>query len=143
MNNKKEKDIMINDEFLIKIEKIIEYLKLNGGYNYKLYNRLCPNYTDIPDSNIVEYAIDIRDYWKKLKYNDDLETYIKMEICEIVMDNLKLFMWDDTKLKKLREYCKVHVEEPITPTPNEILIEFVQEALQDLLISNLYDFRDL
>lgn len=73
----------------------------------------------------------------------DLETYIKMEICEIVKDNIKLFMWDDTKLIKLKEYCKRHIEDVIKPTPNEKLMEFVEEALRDLLHSNLYDFRDL
>ena len=31
-----------NDELIYKLEIIIEYLKNNGGYDYKLYNRLCP-----------------------------------------------------------------------------------------------------
>lgn len=47
-----------NDELIYKLEAIIEYLKSNGGYNYKLYNRLCPGIEE-PDSNIVEYAEDI------------------------------------------------------------------------------------
>lgn len=50
---------MINkDELLYKLEAIIEYLKNNGGYNYKVYNRLCLGMGE-PDSNIVEYAEDV------------------------------------------------------------------------------------
>ena len=50
---------MINkEELLYKLEAIIEYLKNNGGYDYKVYNRLCPGMWE-PDSNIVEYAEDI------------------------------------------------------------------------------------
>lgn len=50
---------MINkDELVYKLETVIEYLKNNGGYNYELYNRLCPGMGD-PDSNIVEYAEDV------------------------------------------------------------------------------------
>ena len=50
---------MINkDELICKLEAIIEYLKNNGGYDYKVYNRLCPGMEE-PDSNIVEYAEDI------------------------------------------------------------------------------------
>ena len=50
---------MINkDELIYKLEAIIEYLKNNGGYDYKLYNRLCPGIGK-PDSNIVEYAEDV------------------------------------------------------------------------------------
>ena len=48
------------DELIYKIEELIEYLKNNNGYNYKLYNHLCPGYGE-PDSNIVEYAKDILD----------------------------------------------------------------------------------
>lgn len=47
-----------NDELIYKLEAVIEYLKSNGGYDYKLYNRLCPG-TEEPDSNIVEYAEDV------------------------------------------------------------------------------------
>lgn len=47
---------MINkDELIYKLEAIIEYLKINNGYDYKIYNHLCPGYGE-PDSNIVEYA---------------------------------------------------------------------------------------
>ena len=44
---------MINkDELLYKLNTVIEYLKNNNGYNYKLYNQLCPDY-EAPDSNII------------------------------------------------------------------------------------------
>ena len=34
---------MINkDELIYKLETVIEYLKNNDGYDYELYNRLCP-----------------------------------------------------------------------------------------------------
>ena len=50
---------MINkDELIYKLEAVIEYLKNNGGYDYELYNRLCPSMGE-PDSNIVEYAEDV------------------------------------------------------------------------------------
>ena len=50
---------MINkDEITYKLEAVIEYLKNNNGYEYKLYNHLCSEY-EAPDSNIVEYAKDI------------------------------------------------------------------------------------
>ncbi len=135
---------MINDEFLVKIETIIEYLEKNGGRNYKLYNHTCSNFSGEPDSNIVEYAKDIRDYWKDLKYNEDLEIYIKMEICKIIMDNLELFSLNDSKLILLKEYCKSKIDEPICSTPNELLMRFVHEALLDLLSAKiLYDFRNI
>ena len=47
-----------NNELIYKMEAIIEYLKNNNGYDYKLYSRLCPGMGE-PDSNIVEYAEDI------------------------------------------------------------------------------------
>lgn len=135
---------MINDEFLIKIETIIKFLKKNGGYNYKLYNHVCPTSNNNPDSNIVEYAKDIRDYWKSLKYNEDLETYIKNEIVKIIEDNLNLFTLNDSKLIHLKKYCSSHTSKKINPTPNKLLMEFVTEALLDLINSDvLYDFRDL
>lgn len=50
---------MINKaELIYKINIIIDYLKDNNGYDYKLYNQLCPGYGE-PDSNIVEYAKDV------------------------------------------------------------------------------------
>ena len=57
---------MINkDELIFKLKTVIEYLKKNGGYNNKLYNRLCPGMGK-PDSNIVEYAEDIFEIVNKL-----------------------------------------------------------------------------
>ena len=47
-----------NDELIYKLEAVIKYLKSNGEYYYKLYNRLCPGIEE-PDSNIVEYAEDV------------------------------------------------------------------------------------
>lgn len=50
---------MINKaELIYKINTIIDYLKDNNGYDYKLYNQLCPGLGE-PDSNIVEYAKDV------------------------------------------------------------------------------------
>lgn len=49
-----------NDELIYKLEAVIEYLKNNGGYDYELYNRLCPGMEE-PNSNIVEYAEDVLD----------------------------------------------------------------------------------
>ena len=46
------------DELIYKIEAVIEYLKNNNGYNYELYNQLCPGIGE-PDSHIVEYAEDV------------------------------------------------------------------------------------
>ena len=51
---------MINkDELLYKLDVIINYLKENKGYEYKLYNRVCPDNNMEPDSDIVEYAEDV------------------------------------------------------------------------------------
>ena len=47
-----------NNEIIYKMEAVIEYLKNNGGYDYELYNRLCPDMGE-PDSNIVEYVEDV------------------------------------------------------------------------------------
>ena len=47
-----------NNELIYKLESVIEYLKNNGGYDYELYNRLCPGMGE-PNSNIVEYAEDV------------------------------------------------------------------------------------
>lgn len=57
---------MINkDELLYKIETITNYLKETNGYEYKLYNHLCPEYGE-PDSNIVEYSLDVMNIVKTL-----------------------------------------------------------------------------
>ena len=58
--------MMREDELLYKINVIIKYLKDNKGYDYKLYNRLCPNNDIEPDSNIVEYALDALDIVKEM-----------------------------------------------------------------------------
>ena len=50
--------MMNKDELIYNIKAIIEYLKDNGGYDYEVYNHLCPGMGK-PDSNIVEYAEDI------------------------------------------------------------------------------------
>ena len=71
---------MVNkDELVYKIEEIIKYLKVHNGYDYKLYNQLCPDDDINPDSNIVEYALDVLDIVNKLmglKENNDGDYYI-------------------------------------------------------------------
>ena len=47
------------EELEYKMEAVLKYLKKYGGYDYKLYNRLCPKKGISPDSNIVEYMEDI------------------------------------------------------------------------------------
>ena len=47
-----------NNEIIYKMEAVIEYLKNNNGYDYELYNRLCPGMGE-SDSNIIEYAEDV------------------------------------------------------------------------------------
>ena len=54
-----------NNETIYKTEAIIEYLKNNGWYDYKLYNHLCSGYGE-PDSNIIEYTEDILDIINEL-----------------------------------------------------------------------------
>lgn len=71
---------MINEfklrELNYKIDEIIEYLKAHNGDNYKLYNHICPFMSeDIePDSDIVEYALDIKKIINDInkKYPEDL-----------------------------------------------------------------------
>lgn len=48
-----------NDELNYKLDVIINYLKEHGGYDYKVYDKLCPDKGE-PDSNIVEYALDVK-----------------------------------------------------------------------------------
>ena len=57
--------MMNKDELIFELKTVIEYLKKNGDYNYKLYNRLCPGMGK-PDSNIVEYAEDSFEIVNKL-----------------------------------------------------------------------------
>ena len=50
--------LFYTDLFTDSLEAVNEYLKNNGGYEYEVYNRLCPGMGE-PDSNIVEYAEDV------------------------------------------------------------------------------------
>jgi len=54
------------DELLYKLDVIINYLKENNGYEYKLYNHLCPDNNIEPDSDIVEYAEDVKNIVKEI-----------------------------------------------------------------------------
>ena len=47
-------------ELLFKLQVIKKFLEDNGGINFKLYNRSCPDFNE-PDSNIVEYLNDVVD----------------------------------------------------------------------------------
>ncbi len=135
---------MINDEFLIKIDTIIKYLKENNGYKYKLYNHCCPEYEDM-DSNIVEYAEDIKNYWIDIYGYNDYEKFVINEICSIIKDNLELILrYKDKALINLREYCNSKTDnEKLESTPHDVLIILTNEALLELLkCNNLYDFRN-
>ena len=57
------------NELNYKMNVILEYLKNNNGHNYKLYNHACPD-TDEPDSDIVEYAQDVKDIINS-QFNDE------------------------------------------------------------------------
>ena len=58
---------MINkDELLYKLDVIINYLKDNKGYEYKLYNRVCPDNNIESDLDIVEYAEDVKNIVKEI-----------------------------------------------------------------------------
>lgn len=54
------------DELLYKIDTIIDYLKEHDGHNYKVYNHTCPIDNNQPDSNIVEYAEDVKEICEEL-----------------------------------------------------------------------------
>ncbi len=54
----KKKGYKKNDKLKYKLETVIEYLKDNSGYDYKLYNQIYPDMGE-PDSNIVEYVEDV------------------------------------------------------------------------------------
>lgn len=58
-------------ELLYKIDVIIEYLKESNGNKYKLYNRSCPDNGIEPDSNIIEYAEDIKNMFIEILKNDE------------------------------------------------------------------------
>lgn len=61
---------MINkEEITYKMDIVIEFLKKNKGYEYKLYNQICPVCPDeksTPDSNIVEYAEGVKEMINEL-----------------------------------------------------------------------------
>lgn len=67
------------------------------------------------------------------------------EIIGIVKDNLILkYNYDETSLPSIREYCKKISHKRYELLPNEILINFTEEALEELInCSFLYDFRPL
>ena len=81
------------DELIYKMETVIEYLKNNNGYNYKLYNHLCPGY-DEPDSNIIEYAEDIKFLTGDSSELEEVEEKKKSLVKE--WDNL---VWTDKQYK--------------------------------------------
>ena len=69
-------DNMVNeDEIKFKMNEIIKYLKEHGGYEYKLYDALCPEIGG-PDSNIVEYAEDVQSMIDKLLSGNIDEDFI-------------------------------------------------------------------
>ena len=60
-----------NNELMYKLNEVIEYLKNNSGYDYKVYNHLCPNFNNEPDSNIVEYEEDVKQIIEKILEKSD------------------------------------------------------------------------
>ncbi len=104
-----------------------------------MFNNLNPN-----ASNIIESVNDIRKHLDDLKYNKSLESYIKTETCKVIMDNLNLFSFDDSKLILLKKYSKKNINNPIIPTPSDLLMSFIHKALLDLIeAETLYDFRNI
>lgn len=74
-----------------------------------------------------------------MEYNIE---FIIDEIATIIKDNLLLFLFNDSSLKDLKEYCKKDFRYKYTP--HEDLIYFVKEALFELINKDyLYDFRDI
>lgn len=130
---------MKNDEFIIQINTVIDYLKKNNDYNHKglLYNKNL-------NSNIIKYVEDIKKFYIQKYTYDSYEEHIINEICTIIEDNLKLFLLNDNKLLKLKSYCKNKENSNYKSPSYEFIIAFVEEALFDLLTTNhLYDYRDL
>ena len=60
------KEMINKDELLYKLNLITNYLKDNKGYEYKLYNRVCPDNDIEPDSDIIEYAEDVKNIVKEI-----------------------------------------------------------------------------
>ena len=82
--------------------------------------------------------------FKDSNNKDDLEKYIKLEIGKIIIDNLMLFSFNDSKLILLKNYCRENIDKTITSTPSNLLMMFTREALRDLIDTEiLYDFRDI
>ena len=70
----KDKNSFWFKELYFKLDTIIVYLKEHDGYDYELYNNTCPFYSDEADSNIVEYAEDVKFIIKSIiseKYYDE------------------------------------------------------------------------
>ena len=91
----------------------------------------------------ISFVMKYNEIAQHLKADSNLEGYIKLEICKIIIDNLDLLSLNDSKLILLKEYCKRNIEKPINSTPYELLITFVNEALEDLTTTELYDFRSI
>jgi len=64
----KAMDIVELNELIYKIDTVIDYLKNHNGHDYKLYN-----HTDEADSDIVEYAEDIKDIINKYLNPTDIK----------------------------------------------------------------------
>lgn len=63
---KKRGETMLNkEELLYKLDAIIDFIKKTDGYHYKVYDKLCPE-NGKPDSNMVEYALDVKEMVKEL-----------------------------------------------------------------------------
>ena len=59
------------NELNVKLELIIDYLINNHGHEYELYS-YCPMFEDHgPDSDIVEFAKDVKRVINKLNEEDD------------------------------------------------------------------------
>ena len=63
--------VINKDGLIYKLDAVVDYLKNNGGYEYKVYNHLCPDINTEPDSNIVEYAEDVKDIIKEILEEKD------------------------------------------------------------------------
>ena len=99
---------------------------------------------EVININFVEYARDIKDFYLNTYNYDSYEEFIISEICTIIEDNLKMFLLSDNKLLKMKFYCKDKTDYKYKSTPYNLIIEFVEEALLDLLNTEyLYDYRDI
>ena len=74
----------------------------------------------------------------------NLEDYIKFDISMLIKDNIDVYMNNDSYFKKIKKYLNKHCVEDIkTPLPYELLAEFTEEVLIDLLRApHLYDYSD-